>query len=215
MDLILLGAPGAGKGTQGAILAERLGIPKIATGDILRDAVRRDTELGRRAKAFMDAGELVPDEIILGLIREVLASPEAADGAILDGFPRTTAQAEAVGELLNRLGRRIDAVIVIEVPGDTIVRRMSGRRTCSNCGRVYNVYTEPPETEGVCDVCGGELMQRSDDQEETVRHRLQVYQSTTQPLVRFYETGGVPIRRIPGDRPIAEVQESILRELDH
>lgn len=215
MDLILLGAPGAGKGTQGAILAERLGIPKIATGDILRDAVRRDTELGRKAKSFMDAGELVPDEIILGLIREVLASPEAADGAILDGFPRTTAQAEAVGEILNRLGRQIDAVIVIEVLDDTIVRRMSGRRTCSNCGRVYNMYTEPPKTEGVCDVCGGELIQRGDDREETVRHRLQVYRSTTRPLVRFYETEGVLIRQISGDRPVAEVQESILRELDH
>jgi adenylate kinase len=213
MLLILLGAPGAGKGTQGALLAERLGIPKIATGDILRDAVRRGTELGRKAREYMDAGELVPDEVILGLVRDVLSSEEAAEGAILDGFPRTVPQAEALQGILAQSGRSIDAVVEIDVGDEVIVRRMSGRRSCAECGRVFNVHTEPPRREGVCDACGGTLVQRDDDREETVRRRLEVYRASTAPLVEFYRAAGARQVRVAGDRPIDAVQAEILERL--
>ncbi len=210
MHLILLGAPGAGKGTQGALLAQRLGVPKIATGDILRDAVRRGTEVGREAKGYMDAGELVPDEVILRLVRDALTAPEAAGGAIFDGFPRTVPQAHGVDELLEELGRTIDAVVVIEVPDEEIVRRLSGRRSDPETGKVYHLEHNPPPPE-----IAGRVVQRSDDQEETVRRRLSVYREMTQPLIAYYERAGIPIHHNRGDRPIEQVQSEILALLGH
>ena len=204
MDLVLLGAPGAGKGTQGALLAERLGVPKIATGDMLRDAVRRGTELGRKAKEVMDAGQLVSDEIVLGLVRERLDS-DAARGAIFDGYPRNVAQARALDGLLAELGRRIDAVVNIDVDDDAIVRRMSGRRTDPETGVVYHVEHNPPPAE-VAD----RVVQREDDREETVRHRLDVYRQNTAPLVDYYRGAGVPVHAVDGEREIETVQAEIL-----
>lgn len=208
MDLILLGAPGAGKGTQGALLAERLGVPKIATGDMLREAVREGTPLGREARKYMDAGELVPDSVILGMVRERLSRPDARDGAIFDGFPRNVAQAEALRELLSDAGREIDAVVVIDVPSEVIVRRMSGRRTDPETGVVYHVEHNPPPPE-----VAGRVVQRPDDREETVRHRLEVYREATEPLISFYRESGVPVHAVDGDRPIEEVQREILERI--
>ena len=208
MHLILLGAPGAGKGTQGSLLAERLGIPKIATGDILRLAVRAGTALGQEAKRFMDAGELVPDEVILGLVREVLRAESAQNGAIFDGFPRTVVQAEALQRMLAAEGRALDAVVALEVPVEAIVERMSGRRTDPITGEVYHVRYNPPPAQ-----IADRVVQRPDDREETVRHRLKVYEAMTAPLVEFYERSGVPVHRVNGDRPIDEVQAEVLSAL--
>jgi len=204
MDLILLGAPGAGKGTQGALLAERMGVPKIATGDMLRDALRQGTTLGQEAKRYMDAGELVPDSVVLGLVREALAQPSAQGGAIFDGYPRNVAQAESLNGLLNEIGRRIDAILYIDVPEEVIVRRMSGRRTDPETGVVYHVEHNPPPAD-----VAGRVVQREDDREETVRRRQAVYREQTAPLVAFYEAAGVPIHRVDGDRPIDQVQDEI------
>jgi adenylate kinase len=208
MDLILLGAPGAGKGTQGALLAERMGVPKIATGDMLRDALRQGTTLGQEAKRYMDAGELVPDTVVLGLVREALTKPEAKGGAIFDGYPRNVAQAESLRGLLDEIGRRIDAIVYIDVPEDVIVRRMSGRRTDPETGAVYHLEHAPPPAE-----IAGRLVQRPDDQEETVRNRLSVYRQTTAPLVAFYESAGVPVHHVDGTRPIEQVQGEIMKLL--
>ena len=205
MHLILLGAPGAGKGTQGSLLAERLGVPKIATGDILRAAVRQGTELGRDAQRYMEAGELVPDEVILGLVREALAREEARNGAIFDGFPRNPSQAEALDGILHEQGRELDAVVALEVGAESIVSRMSGRRTDPVTGSVYHVEHNPPPAE-IVDRC----VQRPDDREETVRHRLEVYESSTAPLVEYYRRSGVPVHAIHGDRDIEQVQRDIL-----
>jgi adenylate kinase len=205
MNLILLGAPGAGKGTQGALLAEKLGIPKVATGDILREAVRGGTDLGRRAQGFMDAGELVPDEVILGLVREALTAPEAERGAIFDGFPRTLPQAEGVDALLAELGREVDRIVVIEVPEDAIVRRMSGRRIDPDTGEVYHLEHNPPPA-AVAD----RVVQRVDDREDTVRHRIRVYEENTAPLIAHYEERGVRVERVRGDRAIDAVQQELL-----
>jgi adenylate kinase len=209
MHLILLGAPGAGKGTQGTRLAEKLGVPKIATGDILRAAVRDGTELGRRAKEYMDAGELVPDELILALIREAVGDGAAERGAIFDGFPRNVAQARSLAEILDETGRTLDAVVVLEVPDEEIVERMSGRRTDPDTGRVYHVRHNPPPPE-----VAGRVVQRPDDREETVRHRLEVYASQTRPLIEHYEATGVAVHRVDGTRPIDRVQSEILSRLD-
>jgi adenylate kinase len=203
MDLVLLGAPGAGKGTQGALLAGTLGIPKIATGDMLRDAVRQGTELGLRAKAVMDAGQLVSDDIVLGLVRERLAADGAA-GAIFDGYPRNVAQAQALDALLGELGRRIGAVVYIDVNDDAIVNRMSGRRTDPETGVVYHAEHNPPPAE-IAPRC----VQRVDDHEDTVRHRLEVYRASTAPLVDYYRQAGVPVHTVDGDRAIAVVQAEI------
>ena len=208
MHLILLGAPGAGKGTQGSRLAERLGVTKIATGDLLREAVRQGTELGRQAKEIMDRGELVPDEVVLGLVREALSQPAAARGAVFDGYPRNVAQAETLHGVLAELGRRLDAVVALEVPHDAIVARMSGRRTDPETGKVYHVVHDPPPAE-----IAGRVVQREDDREETVRRRLAVYQASTAPLVAFYEASGVPVHYVDGDRAIDEVQADLLSRL--
>lgn len=208
MLLILLGAPGAGKGTQGSILAEKLGVPKIATGDILREAVREATRLGQEAQRFMNAGELVPDEVILGLVREALSSPAAAKGAIFDGFPRNVAQAEALHRILQERDLKLDAVVALDVPVDSIVERMAGRRTDPITGEVYHVTHNPPPAE-----IAQRVVQRPDDREETIRHRLEVYDASTRPLVEFYERAGVPVHRVNGDRPIDEVQDELLKRL--
>lgn len=204
MDLVLLGAPGAGKGTQGALLAEALGIPKIATGDMLRDAVRQGTELGLQARAIMDAGQLVSDEIVLGLVRERLGS-DAAGGAIFDGYPRNVAQAQSLDGLLGELGRRIAAVVYIDVDDDAIVRRMTGRLTDPETGTVYHQEHNPPPPD-IAERC----RQREDDTEAVVRHRLQVYRENTAPLVDHYRQAGVSVHKVDGTRAIPEVQGEIL-----
>ena len=187
MKLILLGAPGAGKGTQAEILKKKLGIPTISTGNILRAAIKNGTPVGLKAKGYMDAGHLVPDEIIIEVIRERLCEPDCALGYILDGVPRTIAQAEA----LEAAGIRFDAVVAIEIADEQIVRRMSGRRVCESCGASYHIAHVPPRVEGVCDSCGGALVQRKDDTPETVLSRLEVYHKETEPLKGFYEARGI------------------------
>src|SRR5690606_35198538 len=187
MLLILLCAPGAGKGTQGSLLAEKLGVPKIATGDILREAVRAGTPLGEEARRYMDAGELVPDGVILGLVRDALADPSAEQGAIFDGFPRNVAQAESLAGILPEPGRSVDAVVALEVEPEAIVKRMSGRRTDPETGEVYHIEHNPPPPE-----IADRVVQRPDDREETIRHRLEVYEESTRPLIDYYERAGVP-----------------------
>ncbi len=187
MNLILLGPPGAGKGTQAQRIVDRYHIPQISTGDILRTAVREKTPLGGKAKEFMDQGKLVPDELVIGIIEERLKAPDCRPGFILDGFPRTIAQAEALEGLLARMGRSIDHVINIEVDEQELVRRLTGRRTCRNCGAMFHILFHPPKEEGVCDRCGGVLYQRDDDREETIRTRLREYQRQTAPLLQYYQ----------------------------
>ncbi len=193
MRIVLLGAPGSGKGTQSQRLVERFGIPQISTGDLLRSAVQRGTEYGLRAKAAMDAGQLVVDEIVLGIIADRLAEPDARKGFILDGFPRNQAQAEALGGMLGTLGRPLDAVVLFEVGNEELVRRISGRRSCAACGRVFNIYTAPPGSPPHCDRCDDqpELVQRPDDNEATVARRLEVYEAQTRPLVDHYRRQGL------------------------
>ena len=187
MKLILLGAPGAGKGTQAEILCKKLGIPSISTGNILRAAIKDGTPTGIQAKSYIDAGKLVPDEVIIGIVNERLSQDDCAKGYILDGVPRTIAQAEA----LEKAGIQFDAVVSIEISEDEILRRMSGRRVCEACGSSYNVEAVPPRVEGICDNCGGKLIQRRDDSPETVRERLKVYHAETEPLVDFYAARGL------------------------
>ena len=191
MKLILLGAPGAGKGTQAEVLCKKLGIPSISTGNILRAAIKDGTPTGLKAKSYIDAGKLVPDEVIIGIVDERLSQDDCAKGYILDGVPRTIAQAEA----LEKAGIQFDAVVSIEISEDEILRRMSGRRVCEACGSSYNVEALPPRVEGICDNCGGKLIQRKDDTPETVRERLKVYHTETEPLVGFYADRGL-LRRV-------------------
>ena len=187
MKLIFLGAPGAGKGTQADIFAKRLDIPTISTGNILRAAIADGTETGLKAKSFMDKGQLVPDEVILGIVKERLDQPDCQKGYILDGVPRTLAQAQA----LEDMGVAFDQVVSIEVADEVIVKRMTGRRACTQCGATYHVEAAPPKTEGVCDACGGKLVQRADDSAETVLHRLEVFHKETEPLKEFYAARGI------------------------
>jgi len=191
LDIVLLGAPGSGKGTQAERIAPAFDLPHISTGDILRGAVKAGTELGRTAKRFMDSGELVPDEVVIGIIRERLGEPDTAGGFMLDGFPRTLEQAAALDEMLAGAGRALRFVLLIDVPEEELVQRLAGRRACRSCGRGYNVVFDPPRVEGVCDVCGGDLFQRDDDNEDTVRNRLAVYRSQTEPLVGYYRDKGI------------------------
>ncbi len=209
LNLILLGPPGAGKGTQAARLTDDFGLPHIATGDILRAAVGEGTPLGVEAKSYMDAGELVPDELIIRVILERLGDDDARDGFLLDGFPRTIEQADALGEALLRLDRRLTAALLVEVSDDEVVRRISGRRVCvKNPKHLFNVHFDPPKHEDVCDQCGSRLIQRDDDNEETVRRRLAVYHAQTAPLVDYYEQRGL-LRRFDGTRSPAEVHDHI------
>jgi adenylate kinase len=211
-NLVLLGPPGSGKGTQGERLQEDLRLPYYATGDILRAAVRDETELGRSAKEYMDRGDLVPDEVIVGVIAERIDSTEAADGFLLDGFPRTTPQAEALDAKLNELGRAVTAVLLIDVPDEEVVRRLGGRRTCAENGHVFHVEFNPPEREGVCDIDGSELIVRDDDEPEVIRKRLRTYHEKTEPLVDYYDQRSV-LRRIDGTATPDEVGEEIRRTL--
>ena len=208
MNLILLGPPGAGKGTQAKLLAERLGIPQISTGDMLRAAVKAGTPVGREARAIMERGELVPDEMVIGLFRDRSSQADAAGGFILDGFPRTVTQAEALRKILAERGQGIDRVVSIDVPEEDLVSRIAGRRTCRSCQSMYHVQASPPKAAGKCDRCGGELYQRADDNEDTVRERLRVYRSQTEPLIDHYDRDGV-VRRVRGTGPIELIYEAI------
>ena len=213
MRLVLLGPPGAGKGTQARMLEKRLGVPQVASGDLLRAAVRKRTPLGVEAKRYMDKGALVPDELVLKLIEERLQQPDAASGFILDGFPRTAAQAETLTAMLQASGsRQLDKVIAIVVPDDEIVKRISGRRTCKNCGAMYHVIYDPPRNQNLCNSCNGELYQRDDDAEDTVRMRLEVYAATMRPLLEYYERLGL-LAQIDGIGRPEEIQQSILGAL--
>ena len=208
MKLILLGAPGAGKGTQADILCKELDIPTISTGNILRAAVKNGTPTGLKAKAFMDAGKLVPDEVIIGIIHDRVAEDDCKNGYILDGVPRTIAQAES----LEKAGIVFDDVISIEISDEVIMERMSGRRVCEHCGASYHLVAVPPKQEGICDKCGGKLIQRHDDEPETVKHRLEVYHQETEPLKEFYAKRGL-LKSVENQPTVAETSEAILRAL--
>lgn len=204
VNIVLLGAPGAGKGTQAAKMVEQFGLPHISTGDIFRKAVADSTPLGLEAKRYMDAGELVPDAVTIGIVKERLAQPDCARGFILDGFPRTVPQADALGEALASMGTALDAVILVDVPKEALVDRLTARRQCRGCGKIYNVHGEMPADAAVCDACGGEVYQRADDTVETVTNRLDVYERNTQPLVDYYDAKGL-LRKIDGARDVDEV----------
>ena len=208
MKLILLGAPGAGKGTQADILCKELNIPTISTGNILRAAIKNGTPTGLKAKSFMDAGQLVPDEVIIGIVTERLAEADCAGGYILDGVPRTIAQAEA----LEQGGIKFDAVVSIEISDEVIMERMSGRRVCESCGASYHLVAVPPKTPGVCDSCGGKLVQRKDDAPETVKARLEVYHRETEPLKDFYAQRGL-LKSVENQPSVEETSQAILRAL--
>jgi adenylate kinase len=209
-DLILFGPPGAGKGTQGALLAAHFGLQRLSTGDVLRDAVRRGTPMGLAARKFMDAGDLVPDEVILGIVRDYLQGEAAERGVIFDGFPRTLPQARGLDDLLRDLERPLGAVLVLDVDDESLVKRLSGRRSCAACGAVFNVEFEAPRSEGRCDACGGELVLRPDDEPATVRRRLQVYQEQTAPLIEFFEESPVAVHYVDGERGVDEVQRELV-----
>ena len=209
MKLILLGPPGAGKGTQAKMLTERFSIPQISTGDILRAAVKEGTPMGRKAKEYMDAGGLVPDEVVVGIVRDRLLAADCDNGFILDGFPRTVAQADALQDNLQEMDKGLDRVISLEVDAEALVERLTGRRTCKECGRGYHVKFDPPREDAICDACGGSLFQRGDDQEETIRKRLQVYAEQTSPLISYYRDADV-LMELDGMQPIPQVQEKML-----
>ena len=208
MKLILLGAPGAGKGTQADILCKELDIPTISTGNILRAAIKAGTETGKQAEAYMKAGKLVPDEVIIGIIHDRVAEDDCKNGYILDGVPRTIAQAES----LEKAGIVFDDVISIEISDEVIMERMSGRRVCERCGASYHLVAVPPKQEGICDKCGGKLIQRHDDEPETVKHRLEVYHQETEPLKEFYAKRGL-LKSVENQPTVAETSEAILRAL--
>ena len=215
MRLVLVGPPGAGKGTQAQFIAAARSIPKISTGDIFRANVTSGTELGLLAKKYMDAGDLVPDEVTIRMVRERLAQDDAVKGFLLDGFPRNVPQAEILEEMLDQdMNAKLDLVLELVVDDDEVVRRLSGRRTCRNCGHIWHLDFDPPEVDGVCDHCGGELFQRDDDRPETVRHRLEVYAAQTAPLVAFYAARGVLIG-IDATGPVDDVTERALDALRH
>ncbi|MGH2940495.1 MAG: adenylate kinase [Solirubrobacterales bacterium] len=212
LNLVLLGPPGSGKGTQGERLNEDLRLPYYATGDILRGAVRDETELGKSAKEYMDRGDLVPDEVIVGVIAERIDSEEARDGFILDGFPRTTPQAEALDAKLEEMGRSVGTVLLIDVSDEEVVKRLGGRRTCEANGHVFHVDFNPPKEDGVCDIDGSPLIVRDDDKPEVIRKRLATYHEKTEPLVTYYDDKGV-LRRVDGERDPDEVTEELRRTL--
>ena len=208
MKIIMLGAPGAGKGTQAKMIAKEYGIPHISTGDIFRANIKEGTELGKEAKTYMDAGQLVPDELTVKILLDRVAKEDCKDGYVLDGFPRTIPQAEVLDEALTKLGDKIDFAIDVDVPDENIVRRMGGRRACVTCGATYHIEHVPPKTEGICDTCGSELILRDDDKPETVSNRLKVYHDQTQPLIDFYTEKGV-LRSVDGTVDMMDVFAAI------
>jgi adenylate kinase len=213
MKIVMLGAPGAGKGTQARLISEKYGIPQISTGDIFRANIRDNTELGQRAKSYMDQGLLVPDQVTCDLVVDRIRRDDCAGGYILDGFPRTIPQAQALTKALSDHGSRIDYAIDVEVPDDNIVQRMSGRRACPKCGATFHIRYKMPQTEGVCDTCGSELIQREDDHAQTVQKRLDVYHSQTQPLIQYYREQGV-LHTVDGTREMNTVFNDICAALE-
>lgn len=211
MEILIMGAPGAGKGTQAAKISEKYGIPQISTGDMFRSAVSEGTELGKQAKEYMDAGKLVPDEVTIGIVKERLGKADCADGFILDGFPRTVEQASALQKILMDSGRKIDYVLNISVPPEYLIERAVGRRICKKCGATYHVKFKPP-VGAVCDKCGGELYQRADDNAETMKNRLNAYETSTRPLKEYYKAAGV-YAEIDGRQPIEKVTEAVNKVL--
>ncbi|GGU84060.1 adenylate kinase [Streptomyces filipinensis] len=213
MRIVLVGPPGAGKGTQAVRLAEKLAIPHISTGDLFRANISRQTELGKLAKSYMDAGNLVPDEVTIAMAKDRMEQPDAQGGFLLDGFPRNVSQAEALDDLLRSEGIALDAVLDLEVPEDEVVKRIAGRRVCRNeSSHVFHVTYSPPKKEGVCDVCGGELYQRDDDSEDTVRKRLEVYHTQTEPIIDYYKAQGLVVT-ISALGPVDEITQRALEAL--
>lgn len=213
MRLVLLGPPGAGKGTQAARISAKYGIPHISTGDMFREILKRDDELARKVRRYVEAGDLVPDEIVVEIVKERIHRPDCGRGFILDGFPRTIPQAEALDEILEADGTPISAALYLWVTEDTAVMRLSRRRVCESCQAVYHLDFNPPRSPGVCDRCGGKLVQREDDREEVVRHRIRVYREQTEPLLGYYREKGV-LREIDGNKSIEQVWEDVQRVLD-
>jgi len=215
MNLILLGAPGAGKGTLAKDLTKIFGIPQISTGDMLREAVAAGTELGKKGKDIMDSGALVPDDLVNAIVREKLARPECRNGFIFDGYPRTKSQAEALENLLKEDGKKIDAVILLDVPKEIVVKRLTNRRICPHCGRIYNLITMPPSKEGICDSCGSKLIMRDDDKEDVVTHRYEVYLEQTAPLIEFYKQREIlfTITVQNGDEDVTQMVLNVLKKV--
>jgi adenylate kinase len=209
MNLIFIGPPGAGKGTQAKLISIKYNIPQISTGDILRAAVREKSPMGLKAKECMEAGALVPDEVVVGIVEERLSRQDCNNGFILDGFPRTIAQADSLKNTLTQLGKKIEHVISIAVDNNDLLKRITGRRTCGKCGKGYHVLYDPPKNSDVCDLCGGELYQRDDDKEDTMRNRLSVYDKQTEPLIKYYADMSV-LRTIDGSGTIDEIQDKII-----
>ncbi|MFQ5539480.1 MAG: adenylate kinase [Candidatus Binatia bacterium] len=214
MRVVLLGPPGAGKGTQAKFLEGQLGVPHVSTGDILRKAVSDQSPIGKKAAQYMDKGKLVPDDLILGLMGKLLSRKNCRGGFVLDGFPRTTPQASGLDELLKNQGLQLDRVLFIQVPLDAIIRRLAGRRTCRECGKLYHLVFDPPSKEGICDRCHGDLYQRKDDEEKTIAARHDVYQTQTAPLVNYYRERGL-LREIDGLANVEEIKGRVIQELGH
>ena len=212
MRIVLLGAPGSGKGTQAKLMIEKYGVPQISTGDLLRAAVAAGSSLGMQAKAAMDAGQLVSDDIVLGMIRERLSESDTDNGFILDGFPRNIAQSEALDAMLTSLGKPLQLGLLIDVDIDVLLQRLTGRRTCESCGQMYNIYSSPPKLDGQCDKCGGTLHHRSDDNEETIGNRLRVYESQTAPLISYYRNQG-KLRKVQGVGDINDISTAVNKVL--
>jgi len=214
MKLVLLGAPGAGKGTQAKKLIDKYKIPQISTGDILRKAVADGTPLGKEAKSFMDKGELVPDSVVIGLVKERLGQDDCKNGYILDGFPRNTSQAETLDNVLSEMNSPLDIALSVDVDKDVLMKRLTGRRTCKSCQQMYNVHFSAPRKDGVCDKCGGELYQRDDDQEDTIKNRLDVYDKSTAPLIDYYGKKGI-LKSVEGVGNIDEIFNKVVSVLEH
>ena len=214
MNIILMGLPGAGKGTQASEIVKKFPIPHISTGDMFRKAIKDETDLGKEAKSYMDRGELVPDEVTVGIVKERISEDDAKKGFLLDGFPRTIDQAEALNDIMSELGRNIDAVINIEVPEEELMNRLTGRRICEKCGTTYHLVFNPPKVDGICDIDGGKLYQREDDNPETVSNRLSVNVKQSKPILEYYNNKGV-LKNIDGSKDIDEVTKDVIDILDH
>lgn len=214
MNIILMGLPGAGKGTQASEIVKKFPIPHISTGDMFRKAIKDETDLGKEAKSYMDRGELVPDEVTVGIVKERISEDDAKKGFLLDGFPRTIDQAESLSQIMSELDREIDAVINIEVPEEELMNRLTGRRICEKCGTTYHLVFNPPKVDGICDIDGGKLYQREDDNPETVSNRLSVNVKQSKPILEYYNNKGV-LKNIDGSKDIDEVTNNVIDILDH